>query len=392
MIYTLGTVIYRLWFDPLRKYPGPTLARFSRIPYVYHTVKGDMVTWGHQLHNQYGDVVRVAPDELSYNNDAWKDIYGHAKQGQKTTQKDLRFYGPAIAENGTDIIRANESDHARFRRNFSNAFSDRALREQESLIQTYVDQLIAKLHGLADAAQHDGTSRNIDIVKMYNFTTFDIMSDLTFGEPLGLLGGSEYNEWVAVIFASLKFVAVSRVMRYFPLLSKLANWVIMSMTSLKEKRMTNLMYCARRVDKRIAKKEARPDIWGLLLAQQNEDRKLTLPEMYCNSQIFMVAGTETTATLLSGLTYLLLTNPAKMEKLTKEIRDRFQAEEDIAIVTLARLEYLQACLEEGLRMYPPVPVGTPRMVPPEGKMVCGDMIPGKVCRYIFSSTRCYISR
>ena len=360
--------------NPLRKYPGPKLAAISRLTYLYHTLIGDLPLWIHRLHSKYGDVVRVAPSELSYAaGDGWKDIYGHVRHGESSAGKDLRFYGPGIA--GTaDIIRADDANHSRYRRIFSNAFSDRALREQEPLIKTYADKLIVTLtHSLSLDA-----TKKIDMVKLYNFTTFDIMGDLTFGESLGLLEGSEYSAWVEKIFSSLKFVVVTRLSRYYPFLSDIFNYIMVGTTL--EARKTHIKYCSQRVDSRIERKEARSDIWGLVLAEKNQDQhRLTLGEMYSHSSTFMTAGTETTATLLSGLTYLLLSNPSKMDKLTAEIRGAFAEDDDITMSALAKLEYLRACLEEGLRIYPPVPSGLPRIVPAEGRKICGEMVPGKVC-------------
>ena len=92
----------------------------------------------------------------------------------------------------------------------------------------------------------------------------------------------------------------------------------------------------------------------------------------------MIAGTETTATALSGTTYHLLKNPEHLRKLTEEIRGAFEDFDDITLEGLARLKYLQAVLQEGLRMYPPVPIALPRRTPKEGTVICGEWIPGDV--------------
>lgn len=56
----------------------------------------------------------------------------------------------------------------------------------------------------------------------------------------------------------------------------------------------------------------------------------------------------------------------------------FVSDEEITVARLVGLEYLIACLEEGLRMYPPVPIRLPRIFPPEGKPICREVIPGGV--------------
>jgi cytochrome P450 len=123
----------------------------------------------------------------------------------------------------------------------------------------------------------------------------------------------------------------------------------------------------------------RPDIWTYVLRHTDKDEEgLSLNQMYSCASTFMIAGTETTATQLSGLVYLLLKNPDNMEKLTAEIRGAFSMQEDIQMQPLAQLEYLNAVLEEGLRSYPPVPVAMPRIVPAQGAVICGQFVPAGV--------------
>jgi cytochrome P450 len=146
---------------------------------------------------------------------------------------------------------------------------------------------------------------------------------------------------------------------------------------LEEQRRKHGEFTHARVDRRLAKKDPRPDIWGLVLAR-DEESGLSLAEMYANANLFMIAGTETTATLLSGLTYYLLKNPTKMDKLKMEIREAFKTEDEITIERLQALKYLNACVEEGLRMYPPISNGLPRIVPPGGSVIDGRYVPAGV--------------
>ncbi|KAL4863441.1 hypothetical protein BDV12DRAFT_202115 [Aspergillus spectabilis] len=366
--------LQKLYLDPLARFPGPKLAAVSRLPTIYHSFKGDIVDWINEQHTIHGNTVRVAPNELSYSAPgAWKDIYGHAHASKKSTEKDPQFYGPSFNGAG-DIIRALGPDHARFRRNFSHAFSERALRDQQPLIQHYTDMLVDRLRILA-LKNPEGP---IEMVRLYNLTTFDIMGDLTFGESLDLLSGTGDDTWVSAIFSSLKANSLRRLGRYYPWTAILFQKLMPN--SLKEQDMGHCKSCVERVDRRIDPtrdiQNHKPDIWGIVMAQK-EALRLSKAEMYANSQIFMVAGTETTATALSGLTYHLLMNREKLDKLVIEIRGAFRDDGDIEPGALNRLKYLNACIEEGLRIYPPVPIGMPRVAPSEGLLVCGDLIPGK---------------
>lgn len=68
-----------------------------------------------------------------------------------------------------------------------------------------------------------------------------------------------------------------------------------------------------------------------------------------------------------------------MIKLLAEIRGAFNNENEITIVTASRLEYMLACLDETMRLFHPVPIGLPRLVPDEGRSISGHFIPGNVC-------------
>ena len=103
-----------------------------------------------------------------------------------------------------------------------------------------------------------------------------------------------------------------------------------------------------------------------------------MEKLQANCSLLIIGGSETTATLLSGVTYYLLTNPEAMRKLTAEIRSSFKSEDDIDFMSVSTLPYLLACLDEALRMYPPVPLGLPRVVPKGGATVSGHFVPEDV--------------
>lgn len=94
----------------------------------------------------------------------------------------------------------------------------------------------------------------------------------------------------------------------------------------------------------------------------------------CN--VFVIAGSETTATLLSGVTYLLLKNPLIYQKLANEIRQTFSKEEQITMASVNGLKYESAVLEEALRIFPPVAGSQSRLVPREGHVIAGRFVPG----------------
>lgn len=106
-------------------------------------------------------------------------------------------------------------------------------------------------------------------------------------------------------------------------------------------------------------------------------------EIKNTSGLLIIAGSETTATLLSGVTYFLLTNPDAYTKVKQEVREAFSAPEEMTLVTTSKLSYLHACLEEALRLYPPVPLALPRRTGKEGAIIDGVVVPGNVSLQIF---------
>ncbi len=98
----------------------------------------------------------------------------------------------------------------------SHAFSDSTLREQEQLITYYLDLLVEKLHEQSQRSEYG----QVNLVHWYNFTTFDILGDLCFGELFRALDNGQYHSWVANIFRSMKFARMFRVFRAYPLLGK----------------------------------------------------------------------------------------------------------------------------------------------------------------------------
>jgi cytochrome P450 len=115
-------------------------------------------------------------------------------------------------------------------------------------------------------------------------------------------------------------------------------------------------------------------IWYIL--RQREKFNLEENEIIANSGLFIVAGSETTASALSGLVARLIQNPSCYATLVHEIRSTFATESAITFKTLTTLPYLNACIEETLRVHPPVTAGPPRTVPPSGDHVDGHWVPG----------------
>lgn len=96
-----------------------------------------------------------------------------------------------------------------------------------------------------------------------------------------------------------------------------------------------------------------------------------------------IAGSETTATTVSCMTYYLLRNPDIMKRLKTEIRTAFTRYEEIDAASTTSLLYLRAVAQEAMRVYPPLPLALPRVVPAGGSTVDGHYVPGGVGDLLF---------
>ena len=108
---------------------------------------------------------------------------------------------------------------------------------------------------------------------------------------------------------------------------------------------------------------------------------MTREEIISNSNVLLLAGSENIATLLSGATYYVLSNPVVLKKLQTEIRNAFQSEDEITPLSFrgpGKLPYLEAVLTESLRMYPPVPGLLPRITGSTGDIIDGHFVPANV--------------
>ncbi|KAK8182868.1 cytochrome P450 [Phyllosticta citribraziliensis] len=377
LVYRIWRVFYNFFLHPLRAYPGPVLYRATCLPRFYDVMSGRSAPRMTELHEKYGTVVRYSPDELSFiEGDAWKTIYVNGNNKAPFAKEPAHYPLPPDMPAGL-LQDLDDASHRRQRQVFSSAFSERALKDQEPLLRTHVERLMARLTELSN--------QDVDITDYLNFVAFDIMGDLAMGASLGLLvdRDSKFAPWVRTAVGSIKLLIIRSALGFYaPLLAK----VLLSILAkpLKKKREEHGKHTMAQVTKRLSTKTDRPDFWTLVLDGKKQGADggppLSLGEMHANASLFMIGGTETTATLLSGALYLLLANPGCLRRLTDEVRGAFASPDDISLEALPRCLYLNAVLEESLRVYPPVAEGLHRVAPAGGAVVCGHFVPEGVSR------------
>ncbi|KAK5048656.1 hypothetical protein LTR84_005747 [Exophiala bonariae] len=344
VLYTILIAIYHLYWNSLAHIPCRKTWVIFPISKQIASLRGKLDSEIRQMHLDHGPIIRLGPRELSFTTaQAWADIYGFGHpQLPKTRRSPLNEVH--------NIISADDANHARFRKAMSHAFSEKALRDQEILMTRYIDLLIEKLGDIAV------TGLKTDMVKWYNYTTFDLIGDLAFGQSFECLVNSQTHFWVENILRFVRTGALLRVGYEYPNLLRIIQ-LFMSSKS-REIRKAQFAWTKETVLNRINNKnlQGRKDFMESMLRYKGHELELNESELISNSNILVLAGSETTATLLCGVTYYLSKNYRILKRATDEVRAQFEHEEEITFTTAtAKLPYMLACLNEALRRYPPFP-------------------------------------
>ncbi|RAQ41967.1 sterigmatocystin biosynthesis P450 monooxygenase stcL [Aspergillus flavus] len=378
--YITCDTVYNLCLSPLSSFPGPRLWAVSNIPRQLSILGGRSHLKMLALHHRYGPVVRVGPSELSFNSpQGFRDIYGF-RRGQPQFQKDPKMYGSPLTGISNSIGGHVDSDtHSRHRRLLSHSFSERSLREQEGIVVYYVDLFIQRLRERTSVSKIHRAEE--DLKSWFNFTTFDIIGDLMFAETFDCLKDSQLHPWIALMFNNVKGIAFLGVLNEYSLFRKMQGALLPK--ALKQKMLENHKLCAQKADRRLQKGASRPDFVSAILKHGLSDDKeefienqplMSRAEIHANSIFITIAGSETTASLLSGCLFYLCKHKYIMDQLNKEIRTTFSKDEEITSSKCFNLSYLNAVLKESLRLYPPVAASLLRLVPKGGCTIDGHFV------------------
>ncbi|KAK7420612.1 hypothetical protein QQZ08_010304 [Neonectria magnoliae] len=291
---------------------------------------------------------------------------GHRRSGQAENGKAPYYRDDQIHS----IIGADRQDHTRMRRLLSHGFSSASMVEQQPMIRRYINLLIQRLH-----ENSNGGRTPVDIAAWFNYTTFDIIGDLAFGESFGCLENSAMHPWIRIVFANLRTRAITKALSRLNFVDFLLPLLVSPQLIRQGAELAQLT--KDKVSKRLALSEPRPDFMQSM-ATGKGTLSMSREEIDKNAELLTIAGSETTAATLAGAVYMLATHRAVKEKLEAEIRSSYTDEEEIDLLNAAKLPYLGAVVEETLRMYPPAPNALPRITPPQGDIILGESVPGNV--------------
>lgn len=381
--YLAALAAYRLLLHPLAAFPGPPLWSVSRLPWAVHVVRGDLWRELDDLHARYGAIVRVAPNELStLAPGAWQDLYGT----KPLLPKEPRHQTPPL-NGGASLFTADGADHRRIRGTLIHAFSDKALRDQAPLLEGHVGEFIARVR--RELATTGTTTGVLDLQALYGLAIFDMATNLSYGESVEGLAGLNSHPWIARFFQHTTYHTVRNLMQWYWPLDSLLDFFFLRLT--RSSRERNWKVTVDRIDRRLAKGDltgVRSDLVTPVIGRVADEgprgstagitKGITKRELVTHSLATVIANCQISTNAVTTCTFLFLQRPDTYQQLCDEIRSAFAAESDITVTSTQGLKYVEACLQEAIRMHHPTPGSMPRVLPPQGLVVDGTFIPGNV--------------
>ncbi|KAH9990628.1 high nitrogen upregulated cytochrome P450 monooxygenase 2 [Russula compacta] len=340
---------YRLspW-HPLAKYPGPTLAKLSKWHSTAICAMGKQHLYYFALHERYGDYVRVGPNELSIRDAS----IIHPILGQGGLQK-----GPYWDHRPPSLAALrNAADHAKARQPWNRAFTGSALNEYQVIITDRVRELVDCMDGIIRDTAKERREMQVDLCAWFDYFATDFMGDMAFGGVFDLMKhGSDIIGIRNLLRAGVRNLSTfSQVPWALPYMNRLPGSVH-HVTRARE-------FAHAKVSKRLQMGSKRKDLYYYLSGEDQDAR--TMPgQTGADGLLAIVAGSDTTSTTLTALFYHLILNPTALERLRNEVEKEFPCGEEPSDATkLGQMPWLNACINEAMRLHPAVPSGSQRTV------------------------------
>ncbi|GLB41353.1 putative cytochrome P450 [Lyophyllum shimeji] len=357
----ISVIIYRHSpLHPLARFPGPAVAISTKWWMVHRIlIKGGRHTKLQTLHAAHGPWVRVGPNELSVNlPGAIKVIYGQLDRGP--------FYQGTPANADTLITVVDRKIHVRRRQAWTKAVTGDAMRSFIPLVEGRVDQLMNIFRSRA--------SQNLptDIDHWINLFFMDTMGDMGFsGGFETMVSGRDTEDWLKTLSAGVIFVSC---MGQVPWLRDLFRFLpksgpIQSFQAFTQAKVDEIQKTTTR----------RKDILGIIM--NDTSPSLTSDEAAADASLIVVAATDTSVQTVITLLRHVAVNADCVRRLQEEISTVVDCG-NTDVAALSELPYLDACVQEALRMMPPGPFGPPRTTGLTGVHICGTWVPPRTTVHV----------
>ncbi|WYZ38108.1 hypothetical protein EsH8_III_000022 [Colletotrichum jinshuiense] len=378
--------IYFVTLGHLRSIPAPFPAQFTNLWLLYVVRRGTRYLTVDELHAKLGPVVRIQPNHVSIaDDDAIQTIYGHGNGFLKSS-----FYDAFVSIRRGLFNTRDRHEHSRKRKMVSHTFSVKSITQFEPYVHENLSLFVKKWD---DLVQNSPGGATIDCLKWFNYLAFDIIGDLAFGAPFGMLAsGADIAEvresptsppiYAPAIEILNRRGEVSAALGCFPELKPWAKYLPDPFFSQGVEAVQNLAGMA------IARVKARldnpPDIDRLdLLARLMEGRDekgepLGREELTAEALTQLIAGSDTTSNSSCALLYHAARTPGVLEKLQKELDGAIPAGCEVPMYDMVKdLQYLGMLINEALRFHSTSGIGLPREIPADspGVTIRGHFFP-----------------
>ncbi|KAH8880311.1 cytochrome P450 [Thozetella sp. PMI_491] len=391
-VLLLGSLVaraaYKRYASPLRKYPGPFAASFTRLWKVVSTASGNTHLHHIDIHRKYGPIVRIAPNEISISSpEAARLLLSAGKRFFKTD-----FYAVFPPPENPDIFTEIREDvHAQKKRVANVPYSMAAMQQLSPFIDDTIELLVSKMNGFV-SPEGGAKRQQFDLGAYLHYFAFDVLGEVAFSRSFGFLAeGRDVENAIKTIDNSQTYNGiVGQVPELDHFLRRNPLWQFIPWLSTKNALITKMaleeMDHRRPFDKDNAgllrTGDGRQDLMASLIQGHLKD-----PERFREGDVFAVAhgaifaGSDSTASTMQSFFYHVLSSPATyqaiQDEMDKAVHDGdIPAEGNVSWTQAQNLPYFQAALKEAMRVRPAVGVNITRLVPPEGAEIDGQFFPG----------------
>ncbi|KAH7133887.1 cytochrome P450 [Dactylonectria macrodidyma] len=365
----ISILIYRLYFNPLRNFPGDKLAAISKW-HAYQVAKtGQTHHYITKQHSKHGDYIRVGPNEISVADPEYLPII----HGARSKFPKGPWYFQQLNEKDPSLFSIQAYQPHKMRRKlWDAALTPRALKVYEARILELVDVLLENFKKLSQSGEP------VDIVRWAEYLGFDVMGKIAFGVEFNSLRDAKTHFYVRYIHSVLEYVAsLGAISWVMPLVA------LMPLDEGRRKDTAAFMkFGDEQFEKRIkARGSDEVDAFGFLLkaGEKNPKNALSKQCLAAESRMIIIGGSDTTTVAMASCIYWLVHNENAYKKLKEECLDIFNSEDEFDSAVLGdplRAPYLNACINEALRLLPPGPNGMQRVVDtPGGIVIDGKHVP-----------------
>ncbi|OQE14965.1 hypothetical protein PENFLA_c034G07049 [Penicillium flavigenum] len=353
--YGVWLATYRLWFSPLAHFPGPKLAALTMWYEFYYDsfLEGQYTFRIAEMHRKYGPIVRISPFELHIDDPEYYEIlYSRDKPRNKSLHLTGMFGAPASAFGSVDHRR-----HRIRRQPMNPFFSQQRIRQLEPMLRKMVDKLCKGMR--------DWKERQIPlhVYHAFNAYTTDVVVEYSMGESFHYLDDPDFTpQWSKTIEAIVQVGVQFKQFRWvFSLFELLPRWLVVSINPhigpVIDQKLESLRLAKMVIDSQTADGNPADDKVSVpkgTLFHALLDSKLPPEEKApgrLSQEVFTVisAGGETTAKNLTTLTFHLLNNPDKLQRLRDEL-NRLDPDGTASLVEYEAMPYLTSVMLEGLRI------------------------------------------